>query len=200
VLQNNGSEKTADTCPVSTCYEGPTQELMADNDEGGPDVDITNGGFDPNKHILIDPTANAVDISAISVIPTIDMASTPTNGPIPLTATATSVALYGTIGTASPFASVTVTATATDGTATVTGGIGSPVLAGAIGLVEFSGTSIAVGGNITTAGGQVTFDDAAVLAGDTRIDTTGGGAYAGATITFSDTLDDSVAFSHTLTL
>src|SRR6185437_1874200 len=121
VLQNNGSEKTADTCPVSTCYEGPTQELMADNDEGGPDVDITNGGFDPNKHILIDPTANAVDISAISVIPTIDMASTPTNGPIPLTATATSVALYGTIGTASPFASVTVTAT--DGTATVTGGI-----------------------------------------------------------------------------
>src|SRR6185312_11176008 len=189
VLQNNGSEKTADTCPVSTCYEGPTQELMADNDEGGPDVDITNGGFDPNKHILIDPTANAVDISAISVIPTIDMASTPTNGPIPLTATATSVALYGTIGTASPFASVTVTATATDGTATVTGGIGSPVIPGAMGPVAtdvpsgvvLSGTQIAVGGNITTAGGQVTFDGATVLAGDTRIDTTVGTDGGGAT-------------------
>src|SRR6185312_7919665 len=83
---------------------------------------------------------------------------------------------------------------------TVTGGIGSPVLAGAIGAVEFSGTSIAVGGNITTAGGQVTFDDATALAGDTRIDTTVGTDGGGATITFNSTLDDSVAFSHTLTL
>ncbi|HEY7992329.1 MAG TPA: filamentous hemagglutinin N-terminal domain-containing protein [Stellaceae bacterium] len=206
VLQNNGDNLTpvsgADAnFPSNVTYkEGPTQLLSID--EGG-DVDITET-LDQTRHILIDPASTLVDIVAvggggISVIPTIDMASPPVvNGPIPLTATGTAVTLYGTIGTASPFASVTVTAT--DGTATVTGGIGSPVLPGSIGAVELSGASIAVGGNITTAGGQVTFDDAAVLAGDTRIDTTGGGAYAGATITFSDTLDDSVAFSHTLTL
>src|SRR6185437_15241837 len=167
VLRNNGDNLTpvsgADAhtqsanFPSNVTYkEGPTQFIPIDK---GGDVDITET-LDQTKHILIDSASSLVDIvavdgGAISVIPTIDMASTPAK-PIPLTATSTSVALYGTIGTASPFASITVTATATDGTATVTGGIGSPVLPGSIGAVELSGASIAVGGNITTAGGQVT--------------------------------------------
>src|SRR6185437_2808773 len=53
------------------------------------------------------------------------------------------------------------------------------------------------------AGGQVTFNGATTLnaSGSTQsIDTTNGGDFGGATITFNGTLDDSVAFSHTLTL
>src|SRR6185437_5141341 len=90
----------------------------------------------------------------------------------------------------------------TGGTVTV-GDIGVDTSLGTYGNIILDGAAILLGGNINTAGGQVTFNGATTLnaSGSTQsIDTTNGGDFGGATITFNGTLDDSVAFSHTLTL
>src|SRR6185312_10259798 len=90
----------------------------------------------------------------------------------------------------------------TGGTVTV-GDIGVDTSLGTYGNIILDGAAILLGGNINTAGGQVTFNGATTLnaSGSTQsIDTTNGGDFGGATITFNGTLDDNAAFTHTLTL
>lgn len=203
VLQNSGAAGTVADAgsqgfdPNVAYKEGPTQLLTANS---GSELDLNVAALDQTRHILIDTGVTDIELSnggggVVLVTPTIDMAANLESPPALNASGANGITMSGTIGDAAPFGSLNLAA-ASGHTVTVSGGIGSPVMPGVMdGGVSLTGSSVLLGGNISTRDGAVNIDGPLTLTSDVAIDTTVFDSGDGGNVEFQGTVDGAHALA-----